>query len=388
MSQRIALCWPESPPAPRCATAWSGSCAGRTGALIVLGFDQAVDDLCDGGFRLDVEFSSTRLRELCKMDGAVVLTDDATRILRANVQLTPDSTIPTVESGTRHRTAERTGLQTGHPVIAVSHSMSIINLYFGGRRHVVADPPTILGRANQALATLQRYKFRLDEVARALSALEIEDFATLRDAMTVLQRLLMVRRIADELTSNVVELGTDGRLLGLQLDEMLSGTQGLQELLIRDYLPPDQSPDRVDDIVAALDDLDEVALLDLTAVARVLGLSTYGRRAGRRGQPARLPAAGRHPPGATGRAGSADPALRQPAGPARRHRGRPAGRRGRRRGPGQGRPGGTVPAGRVVDRRPLRSCAVVVVGRGRCAPGTFRAEVAGPRCVRARAVSR
>ena len=159
------------------------------------------------------------------------------------MQLTPDSTIPTVESGTRHRTAERTGLQTGHPVIAVSHSMSIINLYFGGRRHVVADPPTILGRANQALATLQRYKFRLDEVARALSALEIEDFATLRDAMTVLQRLLMVRRIADELTSNVVELGTDGRLLGLQLDEMLSGTQGLQELLIRDYLPADQSPE-------------------------------------------------------------------------------------------------------------------------------------------------
>ena len=250
---------------------------GRTGALIVLGFDQAVEDLCDGGFRLDVEFSSTRLRELCKMDGAVVLDrrrhpDPAGQ--RAADARTP--TIPTVESGTRHRTAERTGLQTGHPVIAVSHSMSIINLYFGGRRHVVADPPTILGRANQALATLQRYKFRLDEVARALSALEIEDFATLRDAMTVLQRLLMVRRIADELTSNVVELGTDGRLLGLQLDEMLSGTQGLQELLIRDYLPPEQSPDQVDDIVAALDDLDEVTLLDLTAVARVLGLSTYG----------------------------------------------------------------------------------------------------------------
>lgn len=249
---------------------------GRTGALIVLGFDQAVEDLCDGGFRLDVEFSSTRLRELCKMDGAVVLTDDATRILRANVQLTPDPTIPTVESGTRHRTAERTGLQTGHPVIAVSHSMSIINLYFGGRRHVVADPPTILSRANQALATLQRYKFRLDEVARALSALEIEDFATLRDAMTVLQRLLMVRRIADELTGNVIELGTDGRLLGLQLDEMLSGTQGLQELLIRDYLPIDQSSDSIDEIVDALDDLDEVALLDLSAVARVLGINTVG----------------------------------------------------------------------------------------------------------------
>ena len=94
--------------------------------------------------------------------------------------------------------------------------------------------------------------------------------------MTVLQRLLMVRRIADELTSNVIELGTDGRLLGLQLDEMLSGTQGLQELLIRDYLPADHSPDTVDELIAALDDLDEVALLDLSAVARVLGINTTG----------------------------------------------------------------------------------------------------------------
>jgi diadenylate cyclase len=247
---------------------------GRTGALVVLGFDQAVDDLCDGGFRLDVEFSPTRLRELCKMDGAVVVNDEASRILRANVQLTPDPSIPTVESGTRHRTAERVGLQTGRPVVAVSHSMSIISLYHGGRRHVVADPPTILSRANQALSTLQRYRARLDEVARALSALEIEDFATLRDAMTVLQRLLMVRRIADEITSNVVELGTDGRLLGLQLEEMLSGTHGLAELLISDYLPADTPREQVEEITEQLDQLDEAALLDLTAVSRVLGLPT------------------------------------------------------------------------------------------------------------------
>jgi diadenylate cyclase len=166
---------------------------GRTGALIVLGYDATVEAICDGGFRLDVEYSATRLRELCKMDGAVVLNDEATRILRANVQLMPNASIPTVESGTRHRTAERAGLQTNLPVIAVSHSMSIISLYFGGLRHVVADPSTILGRANQALATLQRYKSRLNEVTASLSALEIEDFATLRDALTVLQRLLMVR---------------------------------------------------------------------------------------------------------------------------------------------------------------------------------------------------
>lgn len=246
---------------------------GRTGALLVLGYDSVVEGMCDGGFRLDVEFSPTRLRELSKMDGAVVLNDDATRILRANVQLMPDASIPTVESGTRHRTAERAGLQTHLPVIAVSHSMAIISLYFGGMRHVVADPSTILGRANQALATLQRYKFRLDEVTASLSALEIEDFATLRDAMTVLQRLLMVRRIGDELTSSVIELGTDGRLLGLQLDELVRGTEEMRELLIRDYLPPEAVGIDVQLVIAGLRRLDETEILDLTSVARVLGYS-------------------------------------------------------------------------------------------------------------------
>ncbi len=244
---------------------------GRTGALIVLGYNAVVEAMCDGGFRLDVEFSPTRLRELCKMDGAVVLSDDATRILRANVQLMPDATINTVESGTRHRTAERAAVQTDLPVVAVSHSMAIISLYFGGLRHVVADPSAILGRANQALATLQRYKSRLDEVTASLSALEIEDFATLRDAMTVLQRLLMVRRIADELTSSAIELGTDGRLLSLQLEEMVSGTEEMRELLIRDYLPPEYGDRDVNDVVASLRRLNDTEILDLSAVAKVLG---------------------------------------------------------------------------------------------------------------------
>jgi diadenylate cyclase len=244
---------------------------GRTGGLIILGFDRTVDALCDGGFRLDVEFSPTRLRELCKMDGAVVLDNEVTRILRANVQLMPDASIPTVESGTRHRAAERTARQTGLPVVSVSQSMSIISLYHNGKRHVVADPSTILARANQALATLQRYKARLDEVARALSALEIENFATVRDALTVLQRLLMVGRIADELTDAVVELGTDGRLLELQLDELLSGTPGMREMLVRDYLPQDPTQEAMDAACGALAHVSDAELLDLTAIARALG---------------------------------------------------------------------------------------------------------------------
>ncbi len=138
---------------------------GNTGALIVLGFDRVVESLCTGGFPLDVEFSATRLRELAKMDGAVVLSTDGGRILRAAVHLMPDPSIPTEESGTRHRTAQRVATQTGFPVISVSQSMRIIGLYCGGRRYVMDNSAAILSRANQALATLERYKLRLDEVA-------------------------------------------------------------------------------------------------------------------------------------------------------------------------------------------------------------------------------
>src|SRR6202167_2320895 len=126
---------------------------GRTGALIVLGYDDRVEAICDGGFSLDVRYSPTRLRELCKMDGAVVLSTDGSRILRANVQLVPDPSIDTDESASRHRAAARAASQVGFPVISVSHSMSIVTVYLSGERQVLADSATILSRANQAIAT-------------------------------------------------------------------------------------------------------------------------------------------------------------------------------------------------------------------------------------------
>jgi len=143
------------------------------------------------------------------MDGAVVLSTDASRIVRANVQLVPDPSIPTDESGpgTLGGTA---AIQTGHPVISVSHSMNIVTVYVGGERHVLTDSATILSRANQAIATLERYKARLDEVTRQLSRAEIEDYATLRDVMTVVQRLELARRIGLVIDNDAVELGTDG----------------------------------------------------------------------------------------------------------------------------------------------------------------------------------
>jgi len=248
---------------------------GNTGALIVLGYDATVETLCTGGFEFEVEFSATRLRELAKMDGAIVIDDGARHIVRSAVHLVPDPTIPTDESGTRHRTAERVATQTGHPVISVSKSMRIIALYVDGMRYVLEGSAAVLSRANQALATLERYKLRLDEVSGTLSAQEIEDLATVRDVSVVIQRLEMVRRITDEIEGYVVELGTDGRLLALQLDELVAGVDAERELIVRDYLPasgiPGPSRAACACVLAELDQLAETELVDLSTVATVLG---------------------------------------------------------------------------------------------------------------------
>jgi diadenylate cyclase len=251
---------------------------GHTGALIVLGFDKVVDSICTGGFPLDVEFAATRLRELAKMDGAIVLDNDLTKILRAATHLVPDPSIYTEESGTRHRTAERVARQTGYPVVSVSQSMRIIALYVGGRRYVLDDSAAILSRANQALATLERYKLRLDEVSGTLSALEIEDLVTARDTVVVTQRLEMVLRIASEIDGYVVELGTDGRLLSLQRDELMAGVFQERELVIRDYMPAPhgRKPRTVEHVLLELDELSGTDLLDLEVIARVCGFGSSG----------------------------------------------------------------------------------------------------------------
>jgi len=246
---------------------------GNTGGLIVLGYDRTVESLCTGGFVLDVDFSATRLRELAKMDGAIVINDEATKVLRAAVHLVPDPSIPTEESGTRHRTAERVAKQTGYPVISVSQSMQIIALYVDGRRYVLDQSAAILSRANQALATLERYKLRLDEVAGTLSALEVEDLGTVRDSVSVLQRIEMVRRIAREIEGYVVELGTDGRLLSLQLDELMAGVEQDRELIVRDYAPNTRKSRPVDDVLADLDVQGPADLLDLNSLAKVVGFA-------------------------------------------------------------------------------------------------------------------
>jgi diadenylate cyclase len=243
---------------------------GRTGALIVLGQDKVVESLSTGGFALEVPFTATGLRELAKMDGAIILDASAERILRAAVHLMPDPSIETDESGTRHRTADRVARQTGLPVLSVSASMHIIALYLDGHRHVLEDAGAIIGRANQAIATLERYRSRLDEVSDALSALEIEDLVTVRDVAAVAQRLEMVSRIAAEIDQYVLELGTDGRLLALQLEELISGVDAERELVIRDYMPSGRRGRAVSTVLADLAAIDSSDLVDLTTVAGAL----------------------------------------------------------------------------------------------------------------------
>jgi diadenylate cyclase len=245
---------------------------GRTGALIVVGHDKDVEGILTGGFHLDVPFTATALRELAKMDGAIVLDRDISRIFRANVHLMPDHTIHSEETGTRHRTADRVAKQTGAPVISVSQSMQIIAIYVGAIRYVLEDSGSILARANQALATLERYKVRLDEVSSTLSALEIEDLVTVRDVAVVAQRLEMVSRIAREIDDYVNELGTDGRLLSLQLEELVTGVEAERGLVVRDYQAGGRRTQPAEEILAELENLLPTELVDIAAVAKALGL--------------------------------------------------------------------------------------------------------------------
>jgi diadenylate cyclase len=241
------------------------------GALIVIGDGPEVLNICSGGFLLDAAFSPQRLSELAKMDGAIILAGDASRIARANVHLVPNPNVPTSETGTRHRTAERVARSIKVPVISVSEDMSIIAVYVGDQKHPLETIPRLLTRANQALQTLERYRNRLDAVSSTLSALEVEDLVTVRDVVSVLQRTEMVSRIADEISADIVELGTDGRLVALQLDELMAQVEDDRKLVILDYFHED-SGWRIDQAMAALDDMGTEELLDLKAVSHALHL--------------------------------------------------------------------------------------------------------------------
>jgi diadenylate cyclase len=205
------------------------------------------------------------------MDGAIILAGDASRIARANVHLVPNPSVTTSETGTRHRTAERVARSIDVPVVSVSEDMSIIAVYRNELKHPLESIPRLLNRSNQALQTLERYKNRLDAVNGGLSALEIEDLVTVRDVVTVLQRAEMVRRIAEEIESYIVELGTDGRLVLLQLEELMGGVEDDRRLVLRDYYQGSETY-HLDEAMEALGTLEYEELLDQSVVASLLRL--------------------------------------------------------------------------------------------------------------------
>ncbi|MEJ7582934.1 MAG: DNA integrity scanning diadenylate cyclase DisA [Acidimicrobiales bacterium] len=239
------------------------------GALIVVGDGPTVLNICSGGFLLDAAYSPQRLSELSKMDGATILATDGGRIARANVHLVPNPNVPTSETGTRHRTAERVARSINVPVISVSQRMNVISIYAGDEKHQIEPVPQVVNRANQAVQTLERYRARLDEVSVALSALEIEDLVTLRDVVGVLQRTEMVGRIASEIEGYIVELGDDGRLVRLQLDELMGGIGDDRRLVVRDYLHGDETW-HADQAIEALSRLSNDDILELRRVAATL----------------------------------------------------------------------------------------------------------------------
>lgn len=207
----------------------------KRGALIVVGDEPAVLSICTGGFLLDAEFSPQRLSELAKMDGAIILSAGAERVARANVHLMPASSIPTTETGTRHRTAERVARSIDVPVLSVSSAMSVITVYRHHDRYLLRSAAHLHERISQALQTMQRFRARFDITVTALSALEVEDTVTVRDVSAALQAAELVLRIADEIQVNLAELGEDGQLLRLQLEELVDGVAPMHRLLVRDY---------------------------------------------------------------------------------------------------------------------------------------------------------
>lgn len=242
----------------------------KTGALIVLGDSEEIMKLVDGGFMINAEYNSSYIYELAKMDGAIVLSNDLKRILFANTQLVPDSSIPTFETGTRHRTANRVAKQTGAIVIAISQRRHIISIYKNDLKYVLRESSVILARANQAIQTLEKYVSVLDRVLNNLNTQEFQDMVTLMDVTTAIQRTEMVMRIVAEIERYICELGNEGRLISMQLNELVKFIEQDGVFLIRDYCRSDLD---YNEVYKEIQNLASEEILDVDLIAKLLGYS-------------------------------------------------------------------------------------------------------------------
>ena len=240
------------------------------GALIVVGDPNELAFLYSGGIRLDAPFRSQLLYELAKMDGAIIVDEPIKRLAWANVQLMPDPTIPSNETGTRHRTAERVAKQTGALVVSVSQQRETVTVFVGHARYQLDPVPDVLAKTNQALGTLDTYRQRLEQVLTRLTALEFQNAVVLDDVLVVVQRAEMISRMAQRITRDCVELGSEGRLIRLQLEELVGDVPRERDAVVRDY----HALGAGEEATAALVELSELSyqsLLELGRIAEVLG---------------------------------------------------------------------------------------------------------------------
>jgi len=242
----------------------------REGALIVIGDPNELSFLFSGGMRLDQPFTPQFLYELAKMDGAIIVNATLTKIAYANVQLMPDPTIPSNETGTRHRTAERVAKQTGALVISISQQRSTISVYVGQARYVLDAVSEVLAKTNQAVATLETYGQRLEQVLTRLTALEFQNAVVLDDVIVVLQRAEMTIRMAAEIERDCVELGAEARMIRMQLHELVGEIPGERAAVVYDYHAHGPGP-RAELALEALHALPYRELLEAERLVELLG---------------------------------------------------------------------------------------------------------------------
>lgn len=248
----------------------------KTGALLLITDNtDVIKEIVDGGFTINEEYSSSKLYELAKMDGAIVLSGDLKRILYANAQLIPSYEIPTCETGTRHRTAERTAKQTGEVVISISQRRNIITVFKGNDRYILEDTEVVLNKANQAIKTLERYKKVFDNKLNILNEYEFNDIVTLQNVLVAIQRAEMVMRIVEEIQRKIYELGSDGRLVSMQLEELIGGLEKEELLIIKDYIVPGKQKRTPEKVIKSLSELEYEELSKESTIAKLLGYEIF-----------------------------------------------------------------------------------------------------------------
>ena len=246
----------------------------KTGALLVFSDSKEVLNIVDGGFFIDEDYTPSKLYELAKMDGAIILSSDLKKILYANAQLIPSPEISTLETGTRHRTAERTAKQTGALVVSISQRRNIITVFKGDLRYTMRESSTVLNRTDQAIQTLERYKKVFDSKLKVLNEYEFNDIVTLDNVITCIQRAEMVMKIVDEVKRGISELGDEGRLISMQLEELLGGLEKEELLIIKDYNGK-QKEKNEEELLEEIINLPYEELLKPSSIAKILGYEDF-----------------------------------------------------------------------------------------------------------------